>query len=787
MIVKRNTNNTAASAGNGWTVSGSIGIAQGPKGEKGDKGDSGDVIQQEILDDLQQQIENSKNFETTWGSTTPYAPVSKIADMPVSLTLGASAVVGDKMYFGLGKTETGAEGSMWEFNMTTEIWTKKATIKESRKRYYTECTVLGTKIYFTGGTINGSNAVALVDCYDTVTDKWEALADMPREKMYHAMCSKDGKIYAQGGSYTSGSSYAFEFSEYDPATNIWTEILRCPFPDKGHVLFAYEDNFYSTAANNSIIYKVSLVQGQVWESLGGGMYGKIGATIIQKDNLVYFAGKDSGPNLNKNIHCYNIATNEWSTSKIEGASDNFNLEHPAFGLNDETGAFYVVNNGIGEKFSFNTSKVTVSQTKDNSENISLYAGVAGQIVVNTDDNSIHIMDGTTKGGTKIGGAIDYKPDLGTVTEEGWVKSINFPFKTSAVSTFEYQEKLYSAGGYKTGEYDGSVHVFNPSSKTWIKKSAPPAHLYDCSSILIGNKFYVWGGRKVSDDYQSSATYCYDIVSDTWTTLLARLTYNSPRAAAVTLDGTIYNFGLYNNGEYIYKYDIAADTWTKAGEVPKKFCAKDCSAFVYQNRIHLIGGGAYNIKSYRKMLIWDVKTNTFTDGPNIPTFVKDYMLYMTCFIKGDKLIMIGGDVDNKFSNYFEYDFKTNEWKDLGGTAFKTSSASYTMLNDEIYMLAGYDSANKMRTDTLYKYIPLKSTPSHKALSLAKASDEILKNAYKGVEGELVINTKTQEIHLMDGKTYGGKIIGASALAEIELLKQELIVVKEALAALQNPTS
>ena len=45
--------------------------------------------------------------------------------------------------------------------------------------------------------------------------------------------------------------------------------------------------------------------------------------------------------------------------------------------------------------------ITMQQVRGSSESISTYVGSSGQIVVNTDDNTVHVMDGVNAGGTKL--------------------------------------------------------------------------------------------------------------------------------------------------------------------------------------------------------------------------------------------------------------------------------------------------------------------------------------------------------------------------------------------------
>ena len=91
----------------------------------------------------------------------------------------------------------------------------------------------------------------------------------------------------------------------------------------------------------------------------------------------------------------------------------------------------------------------LKQTKGTTEDIASYKGKQGQIIINSDDNSIHVMDGEKLGGHKIKTVdMNYK-DL-TTTNKDIIGAINevFQFANDTLSNMQelYTEAIVGRGG-----------------------------------------------------------------------------------------------------------------------------------------------------------------------------------------------------------------------------------------------------------------------------------------------------------------------------------------------------
>jgi N-acetylneuraminic acid mutarotase len=97
------------------------------------------------------------------------------------------------------------------------------------------CAADGIKIYCAGGlsTTDNNTAIAAMEVYNTVTNQWQALAPMPRERDHFHAAIVNGKFYAIAGRNTAINA-TFSFNDvYDIATNTWTQAAALPTQARG--------------------------------------------------------------------------------------------------------------------------------------------------------------------------------------------------------------------------------------------------------------------------------------------------------------------------------------------------------------------------------------------------------------------------------------------------------------------------------------------------------------------------------------------------------------------------
>lgn len=142
----------------------------------------------------------------------------------------------------------------------------------SASAYLQNC-VSGTDtgyVYHIGGADDNMNILARGYVYNTVTNAWSTIADMPVGRIQAGAATVQGKIYISGG-YTGGFYPTDAGHVYNPATNSWSAIANMPV--------AVEDYAIGTYA----------------------------------DSLVYIVGGIDGFDDINNVQIYNVNTNTWSS------------------------------------------------------------------------------------------------------------------------------------------------------------------------------------------------------------------------------------------------------------------------------------------------------------------------------------------------------------------------------------------------------------------------------------------------------------------------------------------
>ncbi len=171
-----------------------------------------------------------------WEQSAPFpAPSEEL--------LGATA--NGKLYVFAGLTELPQwhpRGYVYEYDPATNRWTKKKPM--ALPAHHVALLGYRGKIYAFGGFVappSGPSGWKPIDNsweYDPATDSWKALALMPSKRGGGAAAGVNGEIYAIGGRIGSAFSITASLTdiveEYDPATNIWGNVMaRMPTPSSG--------------------------------------------------------------------------------------------------------------------------------------------------------------------------------------------------------------------------------------------------------------------------------------------------------------------------------------------------------------------------------------------------------------------------------------------------------------------------------------------------------------------------------------------------------------------------
>ena len=147
---------------------------------------------------------------------------------PVPINGGADhcnvAAAGGRLYL-LGAIRIGSpfiEGVTWEYDPAQDRWQNVGRMNTPRGA--SGVAVAGTNIYVAGG-LAASGSVADFEMFDTASQQWRRLPDMPTARDHLTAQVIGGRFYAIAGRRTVDLAVN---EEYDPATNQWR--ARAPIP-----------------------------------------------------------------------------------------------------------------------------------------------------------------------------------------------------------------------------------------------------------------------------------------------------------------------------------------------------------------------------------------------------------------------------------------------------------------------------------------------------------------------------------------------------------------------------
>jgi Kelch motif len=179
------------------------------------------------------------NAETLSGGlvSSVYTPSSDswatMPQMPNPADMGAAASVSGRIYYVGGfinGNQSSTSNQLHVYTIATQTWATRAAMPTARG--VLAAAYAGGKIYAIGGCLDlctNAEYYSTVERYNVSTNRWTKVAPLPVPTIeLGAITGSDGRIYAIGGSTTSGLS-GKEYI-YTPKTNRWTTGPPMPTP-----------------------------------------------------------------------------------------------------------------------------------------------------------------------------------------------------------------------------------------------------------------------------------------------------------------------------------------------------------------------------------------------------------------------------------------------------------------------------------------------------------------------------------------------------------------------------
>jgi N-acetylneuraminic acid mutarotase len=130
-------------------------------------------------------------------------------------------------------------------------WTQLASMPTARSE--NAAAVIGETIYVSGG-FSGEKKL---EAYNTTTDTWKVLADLPEPRHHLMSSSYKGKVYIFGGaSSLIDWTPRAEAWVYDSANDLWAEIAIMPEPRLAGAAVTLDDFIYvvgGTGGSNALL------------------------------------------------------------------------------------------------------------------------------------------------------------------------------------------------------------------------------------------------------------------------------------------------------------------------------------------------------------------------------------------------------------------------------------------------------------------------------------------------------------------------------------------------------
>jgi hypothetical protein len=178
--------------------------------------------------------------DSVWRYDTTNNTWQLIAKLPQARGAGGAKLVGRKLhYFGGNPTDRVTNvGEHYVYDLDSGAWSTAASMPDPKDHFST--VLLNDKIYAIGGE-HGHDQLHLqmpdVHAYDTVTNTWTRLADLPTAKSHTegATFATDGKIVMAGGQLDNYQPTS-QVVAYDPAANAWATLPPLPAVRQGAIV-----------------------------------------------------------------------------------------------------------------------------------------------------------------------------------------------------------------------------------------------------------------------------------------------------------------------------------------------------------------------------------------------------------------------------------------------------------------------------------------------------------------------------------------------------------------------
>ena len=172
-------------------------------------------------------------------------------------------------------------------------------------------TIIGDKIY----CIGGYNKIAKNQVYDITNNNWSPLTDMTTARMYHSTDAVGTNIYCIGG---NGSTTYLKTNEcYDTITNTWSSKTDMTVAKYAHGSAVIGNNIYCIGGYTGSFVKTNYCYDTItntWTTKTAISANRRYVSCVTVDDKIYaMCGQSASSTYQKTNYCYDPITNTWTT------------------------------------------------------------------------------------------------------------------------------------------------------------------------------------------------------------------------------------------------------------------------------------------------------------------------------------------------------------------------------------------------------------------------------------------------------------------------------------------
>ena len=197
---------------------------------------------------------------------------------------------------------------------TETAWVERASMEIARSEI--PAAVIGETIYVPGGlvsTAQGAGVAASVERYQSDTDTWDSVADMPAPRHHSMSVAVDELVYLLGGFGDGFDPWATAWV-FEPQPNGWSEIADLPFGLGAGAAVEIDGLIYVVGGvpNGTSLYAYD-PRADTWETLNSMTQAREHTAAVAFDGDLWVLGGRWEEEMLNSVEVFDPDTGSWSS------------------------------------------------------------------------------------------------------------------------------------------------------------------------------------------------------------------------------------------------------------------------------------------------------------------------------------------------------------------------------------------------------------------------------------------------------------------------------------------